>query len=450
MRILTVFSLGVALAGSALASSHREAPAIAEDPALDGSDLYVFRSPSDDPDAKDTVTIVATYWPFQDPAAPGHFAPDVYYRILIDTDGDAREDIVYQLAFETRYTNPKSTFAWNNVTQTGRLERLETKGNKRSEQRDLIVAPARTGPAAFPGAAYDDAARLAITPLTTKGGGKIFLGPRDDPYFADAGAMADMLAPRTGSGVDYLAGYNVHAIVLQLPIGALGDVVAGPHGKKSVIGVWTTGMRRKQITIAADNKRTGAGYQQVSRVGLPLINELLVPAEKKDAYNAALPRDDAKLLAPWLQDPDIVQLLRLGYRVPLKGRSDLVNVMAFNTGTAPLDVAGLASADLLRLDLSVPASALVPKTRLGLLGGDPAGFPNGRRLGDDVVDITLRIVAGAYCVKGKSCDVDAFPLPLGDAVDQNDAAFTPRFPYLAPPWSGAAGTPLHGKPATRP
>jgi hypothetical protein len=448
----------------ALASSHREAPATAEDPAMDPADLYVFRSPTDDPDGKDTITIVATWWPFEDPGGgPSYpqFANDAIYRILIDNDGDGREDIVYQLSFETKYASTTSPLATGNVSQVATLARLETRGNKRTEQKDIAVAPIDSGAQSFPAsggkssdAVYEEAAQKAITPLTVKGGGKLFLGPRDDPFFADLGAIFDLLQVRFGGGIDYLAGYNVHAIVLQVPIATVtADAIATPpHGKRSVIGVWVAGTRRKQITIGPDNKRAGVGYQQVSRLGLPLVNALLVPLATKDAYNATSPRDDVKTLGPYLADPELAKLLKATHRIAVPGpkRSDLLAVLGFNLGKAPLDVQGLLAADVLRLDVSVPASSLSPKSRLGWLGGDPAGFPNGRRLGDDVVDITERIVGGALCVKGKTCDIDPMTTPIGDGVDQNDRAFSPRFPYLAPPHAGGTGSSIHGKPPPRP
>lgn len=463
------------------ASSHREAPAIAEDPALDPTDFYMFRSPTDDPDGKDTLTIIANYWPFEEPGGGPNFprlATDVFYRILIDNDGDAKEDIVYQLTLETKYSAGKDSFLYNRgpiasptdpnllVQQVAQLDRLETKTNKRTEQRGIVVAPIFTGSASYPAAAgktseqvYDEVAAQAVTRLTVKGGGKIFIGPRDDPFFADLGSMFDLVTIRGGApggggkggGVDYLAGYNVHTIAIQIPISALtADGSTSPaHGKKSVIGAWTGGWRRKVTTIGADGRRTGQGYQQVSRLGIPLVNELFVPVGTKDFFNGSSPRDDVKNVAGLLQDPELARLFKATYKLPVpsKGRTDIMKLIAFNIGVAPLDVAGLQPADILRLDVSVPASPLVPRTRIGLLAGDPGGFPNGRRLADDVVDIVERVVAGVWCVKGRTCDVEPVAVLLGDAVDQNDRPFTPTFPYLAPPWSGSSGTPLHAKPA---
>lgn len=481
-----MLAVGAGLVNSAahappsFASSHREAPLIAEDPAMDPTDFYMFRGPSEDADAKDTVTFIANYWPFEEPGGGPNFprfATDVYYRILIDNDGDAKEDIVYQLSFETKNTAGGQSFLYNNgpitapnsesllVQQTATLTRIETKGNKRTEQKGIVVAPIFTGAASYPATGgktseqvYDEVAAKAVTPLTTKGGGKIFLGPRDDPFFVDLGSVFDLLQIRGGApggngkggGVDYLAGYNVHTIAIQVPITALTKDGTNPaHGKGSVIGAWTGGWRRKTTTIGADNQRKGSGYQQVSRLGIPLVNELLVPVGVKDFFNASSPKDDANNAAGFLQDPELAKLFKLLYKLPVpgKGRSDLINLISFNLGVAPLDVAGLQPADILRLDVSVPAGSITPKSRLGLLAGDAAGFPNGRRLADDVVDIEERVVAGALCAKGKTCDVEPVTVPLGDAVDQNDKPFSIKFPYVAAPWGGSSGGALHGKPA---
>ena len=485
MSALKWSALTLAIAATpALASSHREAPLISDDPAMDPTDFYMFRSPTEDPDGKDTVTFIANYWPLEEPGGGPNFprfASDVYYRILIDNDGDAKEDIVYQLSFDTKYTAGPESFLYNKgpigapndpnllVQQTATLVRLETKGGKRTEQKGIMVAPIYVGAASYPAAGgkssdevYDAVATQAVTPLTVKGGGKIFLGPRDDPFFVDLGFIFDLLQIRGGApggagkggGVDYVAGYNVHTIAIQVPITALTKDGKAPaaHGKDSVIGAWTGGWRRKTTTIGPDNKRTGSGYQQVSRLGIPLVNEVLVPVGVKDFFNASSPKDDAKNAAGFLQDPELAKLLKLLYKLPTpgKGRTDLINLISFNLGVAPLDVKGLQPADILRLDLTVPASSIAPKSRLGLLAGDAAGFPNGRRLADDVVDIEERVVAGILCAKGKTCDVDPVTAPLGDAVDQNDRLFAPRFPYLAAPWSASSGSGIHGKPAGRP
>ncbi len=474
---------GAAYTPASFASSHREAPLIAEDPAMDPTDFYMFRGPSEDPEARDTVTFIANYWPLEEPGGGPNFprfATDVYYRILIDNDGDAKEDIVYQLSFETRNHAANDSFLYNRgpitgaggenllVEQTATLVRIETKGGKRTEQKGIPVAPIFTGAASYPAAGgktseqvYDDVAARAVTPLTTRGGGKIFLGPRDDPFFADLGFVFDLLQIRGGApggagkggGIDYLAGYNVHTIAIQVPISALTrDGSIPPHGKASILGAWTGGWRHKTTTIGPDNKRTGTGYQQVSRLGIPLVNEVLLPVGVKDFFNASSPKDDARNAAGFLQDPELARLFKLLYKLPVpgKGRTDIINLISFNLGVAPLDVPGLQPADILRLDVSVPAGSLNPRSRLGLLAGDPDGFPNGRRLADDVVDIAERVVAGALCTKGKTCDVDPVTVPLGDAVDQNDKPFLTRFPYVAAPWGGSAGTAIHGKPAGKP
>src|SRR5439155_7886103 len=239
-------------------------------------------------------------------------------------------------------------------------------------------------------------AEKAITPLTTHGGGKVFVGPRDDPFYVDLGNIFDLLQIRGGApggtgkggGVDYLAGYNVHTIALQIPIESLtADGSKNPaHGKGSVIGAWTNANRPKVVTLAPGKGAFGKGWIQIARLGIPLVNEVLVPIGVKDFFNSTQPKDDAKNAAGFLKDPELAKLLHLLYKltVPGAGRTDIISLISFNLGLAPLDVAGLQPADILRLDVSVPPSSINPPQRLGLLGGDPAGFPNGRRLGDDV------------------------------------------------------------------
>jgi hypothetical protein len=473
MRVIPLFALATLAASPSVgvASSHREAPMIAEDPVADPTDLYVFRSPTEDVDGKDTLTIVANWWPLEEPGGGPNFprfGQDMIYRILIDNTGDAKADIIYQFQFETVYHAGKESFLYNKgpvksptdenllVRQTCKITRFD--GKKKSVQDGVAVAPVFVGQASFGNeAAYEAVARQAVTPLTVKGGGKVFLGPRDDPFFVDLGSVFDLLQIRGGApggagkggGVDFLAGYNVHSIALQIPIAALtADGTAKPaHGKASILGVWTGAWRAKVTTLQPGQRPKVKGYQQVSRLAIPLVNEVLVPVGVKDFFNSTEPPDDAKNAAGFLQDPELARLFKQLYnlKVPGPGRTDIIALISFNLGVAPLDVPGLQPADLMRIDVSVPPSSIKPKSRLGLLAGDAAGFPNGRRLADDVVDIAERVVAGVLCTKGKTCDVEANTTPLGDAVDQNDKPFQTRFPYLAAPHSGSTGGPIHAK-----
>jgi hypothetical protein len=467
----------LAVPGAVLASSHRETPNMGDDPAADSTDFYLFRSPPEDPEGADTVTFIANYWPLEEPGGGPNFprlSEEVLYEIKIDNDGDAKEDITYTIYVNTKYLKGKESFLYNLgpiasptdpnllVQQFATVTRTDKKG--KTEQKEIPVAPIFVGQASYPAVGgfsseevYEKAAMKAVTPLKTRGGGKIFIGPRDDPFYVDLGFIFDLLQIRGGApggngkagGVDYLAGYNVHTIALQIPIDALtADGAKSPkHGKASVIGAWTNANRARVTTLRPGQRPKTEGWVQVSRLGIPLVNEVLVPVGIKDFYGSTQPRDDVKNAAGLLQDPELAKLFKLLYKLPVPGagRKDIVNLVSFNLGIAPLDVAGLQPADILRLDLSVPASTLNPKSRLGLLAGDPAGFPNGRRLADDIVDIEERVVAGALCQKGKTCDVDAVSVPLGDGVDQNDRPWQTHFPYVGTPWSGSYGAPLHMK-----
>jgi Domain of unknown function (DUF4331) len=466
-----------ASASQAVASSHREAPLISEDPSADSTDVYMFLSPIEDPAAAGTVTIVANYIPLEEPGGgPNFYRPSdsVLYEIHIDNDGDAVADITYQLRFKTRFLAANASFLYNKgpiasptdpnllVQQIYSVTRIDR--HDKSTQSDIPTAPVFVGARSFPpsgGATsaqvYEAVAEQAITNLTVRGGGKVFVGPRDDPFYVDLGATFDLLGIRpgppggtgAGGGVDYVAGYNVHSIVLQIPIAALTrDGSANPpHGNRSIIGVWTTASRRHVTVLRPhdDEPKDEGKFVQVSRLAIPLVNEVIVPVGRKDAYNRSRPVDDVASLGALLQNPELAQLIHAlyGVTVPAAGRTDLIALVSFNLGFAPFNVPGLRPADLIRLDVSTAPGSVNPASRLGALAGDVAGFPNGRRLADDAVDIEERAMAGVLCTAGVTCDIASNPVPLGDGVDENDALFMTHFPYLAPPWSGSAGTPLH-------
>ena len=302
---------------------------------------------------------------------------------------------------------------------------------------DAFVAPNNVGPKTFPepsagGPGYEAIARQAITGLPN--GGKVFAGQRDDPFFVDLGATFDAInidqpgrAP--GKVVDDLAGYGVHSVVLQVPEEAVtkdGDQVDSADDPNAVVGVWAS-TERQRVQVAGSRSDDGRGddWVQVSRLGNPLVNEVVIPLKYKDYWNTLQPADDARF-KQYYQSPELARLFNglFGLGVKETDRSDIV--LALLQGVPGLNQQNPDNlVDTLKLNLGTPPSS--NQDRLGVLGGDTAGFPNGRRLTDDVVDIELRVVAGALIGKN---------VPLGDGPVANDKSFTDDFPYLPPTDSG--------------
>ncbi|HZQ07147.1 MAG TPA: DUF4331 domain-containing protein [Anaerolineae bacterium] len=432
---------------NAAASSHREAPLISQDPAADGTDFYMFVSP----DKPDTVTFIANYYPFEDPAGGPNFyrfGDDVLYRINIDNNADAKPDIWYDFTFKTTTKNG-NTFLYNtgpitsldspnlNVYQTYTVTRTDSSGSKVIGS-DLRVPPNNIGPASTPN--YEALAKAAVYNMN---GTQIFAGQRDDPFFVDLGAIFDLLTIRPGApgnhggGNDDLAGTNVQTIALQVPISQL---TVPP---RTGIGGWTTAYRRATRVLDGKGGQTGSGdWVQVSRLDLPLVNEVVVPLAFKDYWNVSKPDGDAIFLEG-VTKPELPKLLNLiyGLTVPAEPRNDLVTV--FLTGIPGLNQpTGVVPAALLRLNTAIPPAKYDPEggsphffgNRCGILAGDNAGFPNGRRLSDDVVDIALQVMAG-----GDPFTAATNVAPnnqLGDGTDQNDVPFLNEFPYAATPHNG--------------
>ena len=455
--IATALALSVMLGPQgSLASSHREAPAISQDPAADTTDVYFFRSP----DAPDTVSIITNWYPGQTGySGPNfyRFADDVLYEIHIDSDGDTLDDFTYQFTFRTQFGAPGNpfgnrTFLYNtgpitslndtdfNVPQTMTVNRLvwNMVGNRRYATptllaRDLKLPPVNVGKNSLPN--YDAVADQAI--YGVPGGGKVFAGQRDDPFFVDLGAVFDLLQVQN-PGKDALEESNILTIALQVPIASIrtGD---------KVIGVWASssrqtmsifddyGLGQGDADMAAADKIDGKGlrsaYRQVSRLGMPLVNEAVIGLRDKDRFNASQPNNDGQFLS-WVTNSHLAELLNLLYTVgaPTTNRQDLVTV--FLTGVPGLNQpTNVRPAEMLRLNVETPVTAIGGGSRLGVLGGDTGGFPNGRRLSDDVVDIALQVVGGALLGNPNSAG-------LGDGVNANDKPFRTTFPYLASPWSG--------------
>jgi hypothetical protein len=436
-------------------SSHREAPLTALDPTADDTDIYAFVAP----DATDKLTVIANWIPFEDPAGgPNFYRFDdrAHYYINIDNTGDGVYDIRYQFAFKTHVLN-KNSFLYAlpgvssirdpklNVQQTYTVTREKLKKGKTVSEkvvaRNLPVAPNNVGPKTIPN--YTAVANQAIQSLP--GGGKVFAGQRDDPFFVDLGTAFDAINLRVGTGnqgggKDDLAGYGVHSIALQVPksdVTVDGKSVSGPAASNAVVGVWTSTERpRVQVqgvaSAAKKHRKHGKksdddNFVQVSRLGNPLINELVIPLGQKDHFNATQPSQDAKLYGKYVLSPELAKVMNLLFHVnaPETNRTDIVQALL--TGLPGKTQIGKhpVPADTLKINLGVPPSA--NPNRLGVLGGDLQGFPDGRRLADDVTDISLRVVAGE--LKGNH-------VPLGDGVDANDKPFLSTFPYVTATNSG--------------
>ncbi len=397
--------------GSSNASSHREAPLISEDPTADNTDLYAFRSP----DKPNTLTVVSNWIPGEDPAAgPNYytFSQTAKYNIYVDRNGDGKPELTYSFRFKT----PTGPYFLGNTQQSWTATR---NGKPFASGKTPIdnIGPRFNG---FVGVKdYEAAAEKTIV---TKNGTSIFAGQRDDPFFADVGAIFDLVAIRKagttgnlGGGKDFLSGYNVHTIALQIPISQVDT-------KSHTIGVWSS-TDRQNVTV---NGKLHRGWTQVSRLGEPLINEVVIPTGLKDLWNRTSPANDAQF-ERYYKTPILAAVLNKLYKlgVPETGRDDLVAVLG--TGIPKVTYTGPHFADELRINLAIPVTAAAKASRMGVLGGDNAGFPNGRRLGDDIVDIEEQAVAGF--LMGKK-------VPLGDGVNANDTAYLAHFPYVAAPWGG--------------
>ena len=458
--------------GMSSGSSHREAPLTSIDPTADNTDVYAFVAP----DATDSLTLVANWIPFEDPAGgPNFYRFDdrAAYYLNVDNTGDGRYDVRYRFQFTTKIGNPDS-FLYAlpgvssiddpklNIQQSYDVTR-ETYRNGRLVHSRLIannlpVAPNNVGPKTFPN--YSAVADQAIK--TVDGGGKVFAGQVDDPFFVDLGTTFDAINFRNGTGnagggKDDLAGYNVHTIVLQVPKSELTrdrNPVASASAANAVVGVWSSTDRprvqvlggyahesrkavrrhvthKRKVRAAGDDDYRYSRYSrdvQVSRLGNPLVNEVVIPLGKKDFFNATQPSDDGTNFGKYVVAPELARVINLlypGLNVPETGRDDIVTALLTGIPGLTQIAPNAPPTDTLKVNLGVAPNAT--PDRFGVLAGDTQGFPNGRRLADDSTDIELRVVGGF--LKGNK-------LPLGDGVDQNDVPFRASFPYVAAPHSG--------------
>ncbi len=449
-------------------SSHREAPEISKDPVADSTDLYAFVSP----DKPDTITILANYIPLQNPAGGPNFyefGEDVLYEIHIDNNGDGRADISYQFRFTTTVRDP-DTFLYN----VGPIESLGSANWNRVQTYDVAVVrggsytvlgtglpcpPCNIGPLSTPG--YSSLASQAVSSV---GGINVFAGQRAEAFYVDLGAIFDLgdlrpfenlhaqygLNVFTGpaAGVNATNHLNVNSIAIQVETSEL--TISG----HPTIGVWTTASRQKARVYDADQgEYVNAGpFRQVSRLGNPLINEVVIPLRYKDLWNTLAPNED-KQFAGYVTAPGLAALLNdlypgvfpnlAGLVTSGKPRADLEAILltGIPAGIIPgfTNLTGSVLADMLRLNTSIPPTSPAKQSIYGLLGGDAAGFPNGRRVTDDVVAIELRAIAGVtYSLIDKSYTPDAAASKVTDGLTPANVSAPPlsEFPYLGTPYSG--------------
>jgi hypothetical protein len=442
-------------AGSGEASSHREAPMISADPLADNTDVYAFRSP----DQPNTVTLISNWIPLEEPAGGPNFhkfgdAPEYVYDLRIDNNGDAVEDITYEFRFKTQVQN-KNTFLYAtgpitslndpdfNIRQSYSITRIDRSGS-RVLASNVPTPPVNIGPTSTPN--YEALATAAIRDLGNER--KVFAGQRDDPFFVDLGSIFDLATVRSlpgnaGGGVDGVGGFNTHTIALQVPISDLARSQCNVNDAADmdcVVGVWST-TKQSRINILKDDGSAplSVGQVQTSRLGMPLVNEVVIPLGKKDRFNASHPRNDGQFLTH-VVNPELAGALNALYGVgaPTSNRLDLVAV--FLTGIPGLNQpTNVRGSEMIRLNVAVPPSG--SPNRFGVLAGDNAGFPNGRRLADDVTDIELRAVCGlTYQIfVDPSFTPNAVCSQLGDGVDANDiggGTFLSSFPYVQTPHQG--------------
>ncbi|MEE4546997.1 DUF4331 domain-containing protein [Streptomyces sp. V4-01] len=467
--------------GVSSASSHREAPLIAGDPKADNTDVYAFTSP----DNPDTVTLLADWIPFEEPNGGPNFYPfanDAHYNIKIDSDGDGKADTTYTWSFTDHLRDGENQFLYNtgvvnnlddptlNFRQTYTLTRTDAAGTTTLLQ-NAPAAPSNVGRASMPD--YASLRKQAITPLP--GGGQTLAGQSSDPFFLDL-RIFDLLygGNLKETGHNTLAGYNVNTIALQVPkkdLALHGDATRNP-----VVGIWSTTDRQGTAVTASTGKgaeggtashgsaggdtqgkdaaqapgRDGqSGWHQVSRLGNPLVNEVVVPLNYKDAFNSISPDVDHTVtpVVNAVKNPIVPKLIQSIYGVPAPAtpRNDLVEIFLSGICKAcgpikadlnsqllngDVDKNKFTASEELRLNMSVAPTA--NPNRLGVLGGDLQGFPNGRRLNDDVVDIELQALEGA-AQTGKTVPA----LAAGDAVDTPYRQPSGTFPYVALPNTAA-------------
>ena len=479
----------LALSGASMASSHREAPFISGQPQVDATDLYMFRSY--EPNRQDFVTILANYQPFQDPqGGPNFFMfnPNALYEIHVDNNGDGVEDLTFQFRFKNTSKATALTVGGKAVkiplinsgvvdsVNAASLNVRETftvdvvRGTRRGAARASVVNAAggsadfdkpvdNIGDKSFGSAGgYATYANQHIYNVNIPGcsvPGRVFVGQRKEPFYIAVGKIFDLfnfnpLGAETGGNNNDLEAKNVSTLAMELPISCV------TAGAEPVIGAFTTASLRQGRLInpapsTGLNRATieGGAWTQVSRLGMPLVNEVIIGLDDKDKFNASRPKDDPTNFADYVTNPVLPALIEKLFpaaKAPTNfPRSDLLTVFlkGINGVNQPANV---VPAEMLRLNTTTPVALAAAQNPLGVAGGDKAGFPNGRRPGDDVVDLSLRVSMGALCVLTgagdalqvgcKPSDAPAGGLALTDGVRKTAANYGASFPYLTTPMPG--------------
>ena len=483
---LCVFALCAATAAGAMASSHREAPSIAGMPKVDATDFYMFRSY--EPGREAYTTLLANYQPLESPqGGPNYYAmdPNALYEIELDTNGDGVEDLTFQFRFKNTLKDIQLPIAGKQVSipliqagqisapngATSNLRETYTLDVVRGDRRAGLVSRIASvkgvtefdkptdniGNKTFGGAdGYAAYAAQHVYDVVVPGcpqPARVFVGQRADPFAVALGQVFDLvnLNPlgSTSANPNTLAASSVTTLALEVPTACL--VATDP-----VIGAWTTASVRQGQLIASPPKSgyqttsiNGGAWAQVSRLGMPLVNELVIGLKDKDKFNSSKPKDDGQF-ADYVTNPTLPALIQTLYpsaKAPTNfPRTDLV--AAFLTGVAGVNKpANVKASEMLRLNTSIEPTPKASQSNLGVLGGDKAGFPNGRRPGDDVVDAELRVAMGALCVATgdtdalkvgcKPADAPAGTAQLTDGALQSPDQFPAAFPYFNLPLPGA-------------
>ncbi|MBU1358186.1 MAG: DUF4331 domain-containing protein [Gammaproteobacteria bacterium] len=481
-----VLAVCAAAGGTAMASSHREAPSIAAMPKVDATDFYMFRSY--EPGREGYVTLIANYQPLQDPyGGPNYFTLDqnALYEIHLDTDGDAVENISFQFKFKNTLRDIQLGVGGKQVSiplvqsggisapngATSNIRETYTVNVVRGDRRSGDVKPLTAvagGGSEFDkptdnigtktfgaGNGYANYANQHIQAVNIPGcgAGKVFVGQRKDPFSVALGQVFDLInlnpLGSTNGNPNVLANKNVTTLALEVPIACVA-------GTGSIVGGWTTASVR-QGQLISNSPKSGLGtttlnggpWAQVSRLGMPLVNEVVIGLKDKDKFNSSKPKDDGQF-ADYVTNPTLpalIQTLFPSAPAPTNfPRTDLV--AAFLTGVAGVNQpANVKASEMLRLNTSITPTPMANQNNLGVLAGDNAGFPNGRRPGDDVVDAELRVAMGVLCVATgptdtlkvgcQATDAPAGNAALTDGALQSPADFPAVFPYLNTPLPGA-------------
>jgi hypothetical protein len=466
--IATALALFMTQPAQLSAASHREAPITALDQKADITDWFTFVSP----EHTDRVILILNVDPFLEPSnGPNYFPfdPGILYEFKIDNDHDGQEDITFQVRFNTEIRAPGVfTGLVGGLAGIPPIAALDGPGSDglnlrqsytvtmvtKSIREDLgfgqtlFAVPTNVGPRTMPN--YDQLRQQGL--FTVSHGIRVFAGTVADPFFIDLGAAFDSLNFRkaAGGGVlsaqvdaddqhnyapNALAGFNVNTIVLEVPITMLtrDGKMHSASEKDAVIGTYgTTSRKQMSVLRQPDSMDRNHKFAQVQRMGNPLINELIIGTGSKDKFSTDDPTNDSQF-SDFFLNPLLAQIFSsIGTPVPSGPRTDLLPLVQYTAPICPGCSAGDAGpiADLLRLNTGIPPTPVAQQKRLGFLAGDMAGFPNGRRPVDDVVDIAARVVAGILV------DTKKFGTPIGDGVNISSSPLPATFPFLAPAYSG--------------